>query len=732
MKFCPECDNLLYPKGNLLYCKTCGKRYIKKEKKIKEELKSITSKEKDNKIQIVPNNDIEKNSISSRISSRVNKIKDKELYYLHFFPYEEFRKQQEKIIRIIELKSYDKNIFLLVAPNGTGKTIMALSGLLPLTFKKNLKIIYLCRTHSQNARVIRELNKISNLLEMVNLNLKINGLSIRGRNEMCLNETLLTLKLNPKESMSVCADLRKNRNCRYFLNLLKKRRDLKKPTEIAPELLNKPIDAEELVNFCKVAKFCPYFLSKFLLEEMKVIVCNYQWIFNPFIRDSFLDFIGKEIENCILVIDECHNIIDIATEVNSSRITPYLLRLCLKDLEMYRAPSIMQDFVKFLLDHLNEKKEMLKTNEKPIKPEKLLELIINELRVTDLNGFQLLIKDLQEFSNSIHEERLANGEISRDYCGSVSEFWQKWLDTFPLENYFFSYNIKQTSRGRSISLEIIALDPREITIPILKSVYTCLNLSGTVNPYVYNNLMGLNECGKRYKGIIADSPFENKNIKAIITEGVDTKRKNRTPTMFKKMVRKIGSVISCTPANIGIFCASYKILNGLISNGLEQIVNDNNKRLFVEQPRLSASENALLVQSFKEISKSKGGVLLGVCGGRNSEGEDYPGDFMNAVIIGGFPFHLPTPRVEAKIQYYDKVFNKQGWNLAYLYPAVQRANQASGRPIRKISDKGAIVFMDSRFKARYKWISEWIRKELEVVPDIPNALIENLTRFWNS
>ncbi|MFX1487747.1 MAG: DEAD/DEAH box helicase family protein, partial [Promethearchaeota archaeon] len=358
MKFCPECDNLLYPKGKLLYCKTCGKNYIIKERKIKEELKSIKSKEKDNKIQTVPNNDIVKDSISNIISSRVNKIKDKELNYLHFFPYEEFRKQQERIIRSIELKSYDKNIILLVAPNGTGKTIMALSGLLPLTFKKNLKIIYLCRTHSQNARVIRELNKISNLLEMVNLNLKINGLSIRGRNEMCLNETLLTLKLNPKESMSVCADLRKNRNCRYFLNLLKKGRDLKKPTEIAPELLNKPIDAGELVNFCKVAKFCPYFLGKFLLEEMKVIVCNYQWIFNPFIRDSFLDFIGKKIENCILVIDECHNIIDVATEVNSSRITPYLLRLCLKDLEMYRAPSIMQDFVKFLLDHLNEKKEM--------------------------------------------------------------------------------------------------------------------------------------------------------------------------------------------------------------------------------------------------------------------------------------------------------------------------------------------------------------------------------------
>ncbi|MBY9009600.1 MAG: hypothetical protein KGD74_07035 [Candidatus Lokiarchaeota archaeon] len=90
-------------------------------------------------------------------------------------------------------------------------------------------------------------------------------------------------------------------------------------------------------------------------------------------------------------------------------------------------------------------------------------------------------------------------------------------------------------------------------------------------------------------------------------------------------------------------------------------------------------------------------MLLGVCGGRNSEGEDYPGDYMNAVMIAGLPYHFLSAQVKAKIIYYDKVFNNQGWNFAYLYPAMQRANQASGRPIRKERDKGAIIFMDERF-----------------------------------
>ncbi|MFX1453136.1 MAG: helicase C-terminal domain-containing protein [Promethearchaeota archaeon] len=589
----------------------------------------------------------------------------------------------------------------------------------------------MCRTHSQNRRIIKELIKISQKIVGEKLGVRLNGLSIRGRNEMCLNKTLLSLKLNPREAMSVCADLRKNRNCVHFLNLLKKRGQVENPISIAPDLFNKPIDAEDLIFFCKEKKFCPYFLSKFLLESMKVIICNYQWIFNPFIRESFLEFIGQDLSDCILVIDECHNIIDVATEINSQKITPYSLKLCLKDLEMYRSPILMQSFVKILLDQLNEKSKNLRVHEEEVQPDKQLQIIYRKLGLPDLNSFKNFIEDLHDYSVSIHEQKLANGEISRDFLGSLAEFWLKWFKAYSLENYFFCYNIKEIKGKRSISLEIVALDPREVAIPILKKVFTCLNLSGTVNPYVYNNLMGLNECGKSYKGIIADSPFSKKNIKAIILEGIDTKRDNRTPYMFKKMNNKINEVLNCTPANVGIFCASYKILKGLLNNGLEAAAKRNNKKLFIEEPGLSASENAMLVDNFKNMASNNGAILLGVCGGRNSEGEDYPGDYMNSVIIAGFPYHLPTPRIEAKIKYYDKVFRKQGWNFAYLYPATQRANQASGRPIRKITDKGSIIFMDSRFKVKYKWISEWIRELLEIIPDEPNAIIQNLSPFWD-
>ena len=165
--------------------------------------------------------------------------------YSDFFPYGEYRENQEKVIKKIEKAAYQRKNTLLVAPNGTGKTIIALSALLPLAYERDLKIIYTCRTHAQNARIIKELTKIADFQLKCNSSLLINGISIRGRNEMCLNETLQELKASPKESMAICSDLRKNRACRYFRNLIKLLNDTENINSIAPDILQKPARIQE-------------------------------------------------------------------------------------------------------------------------------------------------------------------------------------------------------------------------------------------------------------------------------------------------------------------------------------------------------------------------------------------------------------------------------------------------------------------------------------------------------
>ena len=215
MKFCPNCEKVLFPTNNRLYCKGCSLYYVLKKGSL------VIKNDNDSSCEINPvSYDYNDSDARKKRNSDINTSNayPQKSSYLTFFPYEHFRKNQERIIKQIEKAALEKKNSLLAAPNGTGKTIIALSAILPLAIKKNLKILYLCRTHSQNTRIIKELTKISNHLKNNDINIKVNGLSIRGRNEMCLNEVLLSLKLNPRESMAVCSDLRKNRSCKYFLN----------------------------------------------------------------------------------------------------------------------------------------------------------------------------------------------------------------------------------------------------------------------------------------------------------------------------------------------------------------------------------------------------------------------------------------------------------------------------------------------------------------------------------
>jgi len=70
---------------------------------------------------------------------------------------------------------------------------------------------------------------------------------------------------------------------------------------------------------------------------------------------------------------------------------------------------------------------------------------------------------------------------------------------------------------------------------------------------------------------------------------------------------------------------------------------------------------------------------------------------MEMVVIVGFPYAFLDDYIKNKISYFNKIFNGNGYFYAYQEPAFRKANQAAGRPIRKLSDKGAIIFLDERY-----------------------------------
>lgn len=657
-----------------------------------------------------------------------------------FFPYSTYRNEQEEFIT----KSHDflsqGNHVIVSAPNGFGKTISVLSAALPVAQDNDLKIVYCCRTHVQNSRVIMELDTIhKHLLERGLVSDKdtiaseFTGVSLRGRSEMCFKDQIRENELSPGDASAVCSQLRKDSKCIYFKNFQKFTAEKKDPASI---LHKYAVDSDEIIAVCNEKKLCPYFFSRELLKGAKIAVCNYNWFFNPTIQDKFLESIDAAIEDILLIIDEAHNLPPLSEEIHSLKLGKFTITNARKELHDY-FPS-RQDTEKIdqflqIIEGLFDEYERKAGNQDEIEID--AREIVDRLKISNHLNLTVLLKDLDEKGDEIQKQKLETGRKNpRSFCKAVTRFWTEWqYSTMDKTAYYHCFSVEKSRYTSNYFFEAVCLDPGLVGIKdILDNVYASISLSGTIIPEAYSAI-----CRVPDPAVLKmHSPFDESQVKSIILEGVSTGMESRNTDMYKKYLGKIVEMAQATPKNSAAFCASYNVLKGIKDAGFETAIRSVGKIPVVEKEGMSSSENDELIGQYKEYSRiSDGAVLLGVTGGRNSEGEDFPHGEMNAVMVVGVPYATPTPRVKKKIEYYDAAFEgNKGWSLAYEIPAVQKANQACGRPIRTLEDHGVIILADERFKKEkvLRLLAPWILRNICSIKDIPGYLHASISRFFEN
>ena len=254
-------------------------------------------------------------------------------------------------------------------------------------------------------------------------------------------------------------------------------------------------------------------------------------------------------------------------------------------------------------------------------------------------------------------------------------------------------------------------------------------MSGTLQPLdAFAHITRLPESTVKF---LAPSPFPKEHVFSAVCLGVTTSMDRRTPQMYQTMVERINEVVNSTPTNTGIFAASFQVLNSLLEAGLEKTLL---KPLFHELKGMTSKANEKMVQDFKACGDKGGAVFLGVQGGRTSEGVDFPGNQMNSAVVVGVPYAEPTPRIKAQIEYYDKRFPGYGREYGYVLPAMKKASQAAGRPIRTLDDRGAIVFLDFRFATNYckNFLPNWITNGMKILPDKKDILSTEVSNFFRT
>jgi DNA excision repair protein ERCC-2 len=631
-----------------------------------------------------------------------------------YFPYTSVRPHQDDFITTINNAVNYRQSVLIEGSNGLGKTISALSACLPVAIRKNLKILYVARTHRQHDRVIEELRAIYKQHH-------ISGVSIRGRNEMCLNVFAARGAFDSKSMMEVCELLKAKSRCPYYVNVDERTYDY---LQLQQQVAARPYTASEIMRTCKKKEICPYELIKATLSDARVVALSYLYVFDPVIRTAFLKNLETDLQKIILVVDEAHNLPETAIDISSSTLSLFVMRQAELEANKFGYKDI-EEFASFFRAHVEKITENI-FKEQIISPDSIIETIEKQGNIDKPKDF---FEHLHEAGIAIKKALLAEGKNPRSYVHAMGEFLLKWEETRSDDSFInIASRYFNKENNKTAKLEIVALDPAKVTEPVFSSTYANVIMSGTLQPLeAFARITHLPESTLRF---IAPSPFPREHVFSAVCLGVTTSMEKRTPAMYQTMIERINEVVNSTPTNTGVFAASFEVLNSLLAAGLKDSLL---KPLFSEKRGMTSKVNEKLVSDFKACGSKGGAVFLGVQGGRTSEGVDFPGNQMNSVVVVGVPYAEPTPRVKAQIDYYEKCFPGLGREYGYVLPAMKKAAQAAGRPIRTLEDKGAIIFLDYRYATNYcrSFLPAWVSKDMKVLPDKAGVLASEVSSFFS-
>ncbi len=630
-----------------------------------------------------------------------------------YFPYQSVRPHQDEFISTVYNAVHERRSVLIEGSNGLGKTISALSACLPVAMEKDLKILYVARTHRQHDRVIEELKAIHRKQPVV-------GVSIRGRNEMCLNAFATGGAFDSKSMMEVCELLKAKSRCPYYVNVIKRTPEF---IQLAAAVAVRPYLASDILSICLRKELCPYELVKSAVSEARVIALSYLYVFDPNIRNAFLKNLEQELTKIILIVDEAHNLPETAIDISSSSLSSFAVKQAESEADKFGNKEVGK-FAHFFKETIERLTDGV-SQEKIISPHEIIESFEKSGGIDNPKEF---FEGMCEAGNAIKKSLLAEGKNPRSYVHSMGDFLLRWLETADDDSFInVASCYLNKERNKTAKLEIVALDPSKITRPVFSSTYANVIMSGTLQPLkAYGQITKLPpntvEC-------IVPSPFPKEHVFSAVCLGITTAMEKRTPDMYQTIIERINEVAENTPTNTGVFAASFEVLNSILSEGLENALS---KPLFHEKREMTSEQNEKMVSNFKKCGDRNGAVFLGVQGGRTSEGVDFPGNQMNSVVVVGIPYATPTPRVKAQIDYYEKCFPGFGREYGYVLPAMKKASQAAGRPIRTLDDRGAIVFLDYRFATNYcrGFLPAWITNGMKTLPNEKDVLAREISNFF--
>jgi len=617
----------------------------------------------------------------------------------------EIRKGQVEFIEEAKKALENNQVFVGSAPCGIGKSLASLLSVLPQLGENKLLISF--RTRSQLHIYLKELRGLKNPPRTV---------SFFSKQDMCP----LTKKRAGTyfDFLEECRRLKENCEsgtkpfCKFYWNMNKRKRQA---DELALDCAKKILDPQEATQRMARQGFCAYESLKRVLSKAQVFLGTYNYTFNPPVRKALLQSWGVDLSKVFLIVDEAHNIPNFARELLSDQITQKTVESAIKETENFEHKKVgdVLDYLNVLDDDVFRyvQKDLGNANLKVLSPQDLAD----KFREWSGSSSEQAAETLHEYGEHVREVRQELGyDKIFSYTHRVGDF---------IENFFQRVGEKyvhliQKDWGDRTYLSVKSLDGREITDPVLRQARGSIVMSGFLSPpKVYRDLILRSHEDVHLKEF--DSPFPPENRLILAACDVSSRFERRTDQMLKKCAEYVEAISMTNEGNIGVFFTSYSLMNTILSH------IDTDRTMIVEERKTRRTE------VMEKLTKSRHNALLGVMGGKFSEGMDYPDNLLKCVVTVGLPYATWNVYQQALIKYFDYQFPGNGRDYAYLTPAIFRLVQACGRVHRSAKDKGCIVMLDERVTQPNikNLLPNYYQNEMKIVNN-PMECGDNITKFW--
>ena len=603
-----------------------------------------------------------------------------------FFPFPHVREGQREFMDDVKHAVEAGGILIAHAPTGIGKTVAALAPAVQYAIENEKTVFFLTSKRSQHKIAIDTLRLIN---ERNGLNLT--AVDITSKQSMCPRAVSIYREFYSLFN-EFCKNEQRNKRCWYYMN-----HDEEALARIRCEIMH----VEELCEWCKTRRVCPYKAALEVGKTADVIVCDYNHLFSRDIAAKVLEKIEKGLDELIVIVDEAHNLPDrirnnLSSELRLKTVSETARGIRNIDREMYNNLIEMEMILKKLVTNAARAKRAEITVDRDFLIGELEKMLRRRIEVMSYNEFVNAIRSRAEaiqesmstsraMSTSTDGESRREREILQSNLVSISDF----LDAWTTEEKCL--RILSINDNPTLSLKL--LDPSVLSEPVFRGAHATVMMSGTLYPVeMYADVLGAARINGREIALREyKSPFPRENRLIAVTKGLTTKYTRRGEAMYRRIGEKIAGIAENVRGGMAVFFPSYALLKAILAYLSPQV----RRRVMVERREMGKVERNRL---YEQLRDEESRILFAVQGGSFSEGMDYESNILKAIIVVGLPLSPPTLEVKATQGYYTGKYGAEKGRLyGYLYPAITKVLQAAGRGIRSEHDRCIIILMDYRF-----------------------------------